>query len=143
MGTHFNVMCRKGLNIAAYLGFKDKGPFPVKDSFGMLAAIIILQLSLKPRKDDTHLQFRSIRKFRSAVSNVYHMPIEGLKATVMAKDTTKLMVTECPKYGTWFKKFMTGCHKRMGETVRPDRALSSSNLVEILNIMEEEWDTSP
>jgi hypothetical protein len=136
--------CRRGINIASSLGFKSKlfrplGPFPLEDKFGMGAAIVILQLSLNPGKYDRHVQFGTIRKFRSAFSNAYHASKEGLDAMVMAKDTRKLTVTKCPTYSQWFEKFMKGCHKRMGEIVRPDRALSSLILLEILKLLESDW----
>lgn len=140
--------CRRGSDIAASLGFKHKlflpmGPFPLEDTFGMAAAIVILQVSLNPGKYDKHVQFGTIRKFRSAFSNAYHSSAEGQNAMVMAKDTRKLMVTKCPTYGLWFEKFMRGCHKRMGEIVRPDRALSTAILLEILNLLEAEWESHP
>jgi hypothetical protein len=90
-----NLMeCRRGLNVAASLGFKSKlyrplGPFPLEDSFGMCAAIVILQVSLNPGKYNRHVQFGTVREFRSAFSNVYHASKEGLDAMVMAKDTKK------------------------------------------------------
>ncbi len=74
--------CKRGALIAASLGFKDKlypplGPFPLQDTFGMSAAIVTLQLSLNPGKYDKNVQFSTIRKFRSAYSNVYHASVEG------------------------------------------------------------------
>jgi hypothetical protein len=140
--------CRRGLNVAASLGFKSKlyrplGPFPLEDSFGMCAAIVILQVSLNPGKYNWHVQFGTVRKFRSAFSNVYHASKEGLDAMVMAKDTQKMTVTKCPTDGQWFEKFMKGCHKRMGEIVKPDRALSSIILLEILKLLELDWANHP
>ncbi len=84
--------CKRGALMAASLGFKDKlypplGPFPLQDTFGMSAAIVTLQLSLNPGKYDKNVQFSTIRKFRSAYSNVYHASVEGQNATVMARDT--------------------------------------------------------
>jgi len=98
---------------------------------------------LNPGKYDKHVQFRTIRKFRSAFSNVYHASIQGHDATIMAKDTKKLMVTKCPTYGLWLEKFMKGCQKRMGEIVRPDRALSTTILLEILQALNSEWNNFP
>jgi hypothetical protein len=63
------------------------GPFPLDDSFGMAAAIVILQISLNPGKCNNHVQCGTIQKFRSAYSNVYHASIQGLNSMVMAKDT--------------------------------------------------------
>jgi hypothetical protein len=68
--------CRRGSRIAADLGFEKKlfkpmGPFPLDDSFGMGAAVVMLMLSLNPGKNDDKVQFGTVRKFRSAFSNVY------------------------------------------------------------------------
>jgi hypothetical protein len=62
---------------------------------------------------------------------------------VMAKDTRKLTVTKCPTYSLWFEKFMRGCHKRMGEIVRPDRALSVNILLIMLSLLESDWANLP
>ncbi len=122
------------------LGFKSNlfppmGPFPLEDSFGMGAVIVILQVSLNPGKYDMYVQFGTIRKFRSAFSRVYHASVKDQEAMVMANSTRKLMVTKCPTYGLWFEKFMKGCQKHMGEIVRPDRALSTTILLEILSLL--------
>jgi hypothetical protein len=142
------VECKRGLDIAVTLGFKNKlfaptGPYPVEDSFGVGAAIVILQVSLNPGKYDKNVQFGTIRKFRSAFSNVYHASVQGQAAMVMAKDTRKLTVTKCPTYGLWFEKFMRGCHKCMGDIIKPDRALSTAILLEILSILNSEWNEWP
>jgi hypothetical protein len=50
-----------------------------------------------------------------------------------------MTVTKCPTYGLWFEKFMKGCHKCMGEIVKPDQALSTCILLEILLILDSEW----
>jgi hypothetical protein len=112
------------------------GPFPLKDSFGMGAAIVMLMLSLNPKKNDSKVQFGTVRKFRSAFSNAFQASAEG-QAAVMAKDTRKLLLTKCPVYGTWFEKFTRGMHKRMWDIVRPDTALSPEILQKIIKLLEE------
>jgi hypothetical protein len=47
-----------------------------------------------------------------------------------------MTVTKCPTYGLWFEKFMRGCHKRRREIIRPDQALSTVILLEILNLLK-------
>jgi hypothetical protein len=115
------------------------GPFPLEDTFGMGAAIVMLQQSLQPGKNDITIQFGTVRKFRSAFSNAYHASAERQDAMVMAKDTRKLTVTKCPTYGEFFERFVRGLHKRMGEIVRLDRALSVEILKEIFVSLEREW----
>jgi hypothetical protein len=138
------MTCRQGADIAASLGFKDKlfrpmGPFPLEDTFGMAAAMVMLQASLRPGKYDKFVQFSTVRKFRSSFSNAYHASVEGQQAVVMAKDTRKLTVTKCPTYGEFFERFTRGMHKRMGEIVRPDRALSLELMIAICQVLEAEW----
>jgi ribosomal protein S10 len=137
-------MCRQGGRIASALGFKDQlfrpmGPHPLADTFGMGAAVIMLQQSLAPGKYDKCMQFASVRKFRSAFSNVYHVTAEGQEAMVLAKDVRKMTVTKCPTYGEFFERFMRGMHKRMGEITRPDRAISLDIMLELQRMLEMEW----
>jgi hypothetical protein len=71
-----------------------------------------------------------------------HLPYVGLRAMVTAKDTCKMAVTSCPTYGDFFKRFMKGMHKHMGEIVHPDRALSLNVLKEIMVVLGREWEES-
>jgi hypothetical protein len=139
---------KRGLAIASSLGFahslfRPMGPFPVEDNMGMGIAIVLLQRSLDKGKYDKTVQFETIRKFRSAASNVFHASVEGQGAMTMAKDSRKLMVTTCPTYGDYFERFMRGMHKRMGDVVRPDRALSLPIMLELVQLVEQDWLTAP
>ena len=42
----------------------------------------------------------------------------------MAKDTRKTYVTSCPSYSLWFERFIVGMHKRMGDVVHQDKAVT-------------------
>lgn len=137
---------RRGANIALSLGikshklFKPMGPFPLEDSFGMAAAIVMLELSRNKGKNAEKVQFNTIRKFRAAFSNAYQASASaGTEGMVMAKEQRKMEVTKCPSHGNWFERFNKGCHKRMGDVVIPDRALAVEIIVEMLRILEAEW----
>jgi len=140
---------RRGLAVACSLGFGHQlypplGPFPVTDSFGMGAAIVMLQRTLDPGKHhQDHVQFDTARKFRAAVSNLYLASAQGQEAVVMAKGTQKLLVTKCPTYGNWFERFTKGTHKRMGDDIRPDQALSHKIISELMKDLDQEWDSAP
>jgi len=76
------LVARQGVNMATALGFQDQlfrpmGPFPLEDSFGMAAAIVMLQQSLKPGKYAKTVQFGTARKFRSCFSNIYQATVDG------------------------------------------------------------------
>ncbi len=60
---------------------------------------------------------------------------------VMAKDTKKKQVACCPTYSDFFEHFVKGLHKRMGNIVRPDWAISHEIVKNVLDTMEEEWET--
>jgi hypothetical protein len=59
---------------------------------------------------------------------------------VLAQGTTKIFVTNCPSYSYWFERFMRGVHKRMGEEVRSDYALSITVLHKILGNLNQRWE---
>jgi hypothetical protein len=116
------------------------GPFPVQDLFGMSAAVVTLTRSLDVGKYAATVQYETMRKMRGVFSNAFHASAEGYcSSSVMAKDTQKIMLTECPTYGTFFELFARGCHKRMGDIIKPDRALSLSILHHIMSLIEKDW----
>jgi hypothetical protein len=135
---------RKMEKIGDEIGFDSvspkMGPFPVEDSFGMKIACTILHRTLDPGKHEEHIQFATARKIRSAYSNVYHASRLMKEVTVMAFETNKLYETSCPTYGYWFERFILGCHKRMGDIVVSDYALSKDIYLELMNQLEEDWD---
>jgi hypothetical protein len=105
----------------------------------MRAAIVMLEVSLNPGINDETVQYGTVRKFRSAFSNIHKASKEGQLGSVMMKDTMKMSISSCPTDGYFFEKFTKGCHKRMGDVIKPDRALAVEILVEIFNILEVEW----
>ncbi len=139
---------KRGLAIASALGFahlliRPMGPFPVEDNMGMGIAIVMLQRSLDKGIHDKTIQFETVRKFRSAASNIFHASVEGQGAMTKAKDSKKLMVTTCPTYGDYFECFVHGMHKRMGDIVRPDRALSIPIMLKLIDLVENDWMNAP
>ena len=91
------------------------GPYPLEDSLVMGLAVGMLIRSLDKGRYQSTLQFESVRKMRSAFSNMWHASKFTLTTNVMAKDTRKIYVTSCPSYSLWFERFIVGMHKRMGD----------------------------
>ena len=118
------------------------GPFPEEDTFGMKIACTILHRTLDPGKHEDNIQFSTARKIRSAYSNVYHSSRMLKEVSVMAFETNKLYETECPTYGYWFERFILGCHKRMGDIVVSDYALSKALYMELMRQVDEDWEDS-
>jgi hypothetical protein len=116
------------------------GPYSEEDTFRMALAVCILIRSLDPGNTEEFVQFSTARNLRSVYSNSFHASSQhqtGL--SVMAQNTTRIWVTACPSYGYWFERFMRGVHKRMGEEVRPDFALSVSVLRRMLGGLDKQW----
>lgn len=114
------------------------GPFPLRDSFGMKAATVLLRRSLDPGRHEKTIQFSTARKFRSAFSNAYHASKEVGELAAMAYESTKSYATTCPTYGYWFERFILGCHKRMGDFTVTDYALSKEIFKELLADLEQD-----
>jgi hypothetical protein len=136
---------RKAIRISKNLGlpltrpFGPMGPFPLEDSFGMAEAIVMLERSTDPGRHASSIQFETLRKMRSMFSNVYHTTASAQNAMVMAKENRKMAVTRCVTYGEFFERFIRGAHKRMGDIVKPDRALSLILLHELMLQLELDW----
>ncbi len=58
----------------------------------------------------------------------------------MAYETSKVYQTDCPTYGYWFERFTLGCHKRMGDIVVSDYALSKALDMELMLQVDEDWE---
>ncbi len=55
------------------------------------------------------------------------------------RNTSKLTQTSCPTYGEWYERFGLGLHKRMGDVVRQDRAISVEQMVALMEEFEKDW----
>ena len=134
------AMERCGRSIGLESVSPKMGPFPVEDSFGMKVACAMLERSLDPGKWEATIQFATARKVRSAYSNIYHASANVGRLAVMAYESTKSFHTTCETYGYWFERFILGCHKRMGDLVMSDYAVSIELLHELLRQLEEDWE---
>jgi hypothetical protein len=120
--------------------FPRMGPHPLSDVFGVSVAVGMLLRSVMPGKYRDYTQFETMRKFRSAYSNLYHASAEGASAlATLGRDTAKTFLTACPTQSLWFKRFARGCLRRMGQEVRQDLALSVPVMLELQRVLDQEW----
>jgi hypothetical protein len=116
------------------------GPYSDEDTFGIGLAVCILLRTLDPGKTEDLIQVSTAQYLRSVFSNIYHASSRHqVGLSVMAQNTSRIWVTTCPSYGYWFERFMCGAHKRMGEEVRSDFALSIVVLHKILGHFDKAW----
>ncbi len=116
------------------------GPFPTFDVFGITTAVAMLAKSLEPGRYTEHTQFETIRKLRSAYSNLFHASGTGLTSmTTIGRDSAKHFLSKCPTHSTWFKKKSKDCLHRMGQDVWQDLAISIKVMMALMGHLEEDW----
>jgi hypothetical protein len=118
--------------------FTPQGPHPLEDTFGMFAACVMLEHSLNTGINEATVQFGTIRKTRSALSNYCATTSDDLilPSLVGGSKGSRWSLSSTPMYGIWFDRFKLGCHSRMGDDIRPDKAMSIELLLEIQKLYE-------
>jgi len=117
-------------------------PFPLEGTMGMGIAVCMLQRSLKKGRYRDTLQFETVRKLRSAYSNILHASRQTLTTRVMARDLKKTYITSCPPYGLWFEHFIMEMHKRMGDEVHQDQAVTLAVIHRLIDGLEMDYKAS-
>ena len=116
--------------------FEDEGSYDINDHCGYEVATNVLMLSRRPGKySTTHTQFGSIRKLRSAYGNQVRASAASCNRPFVLVDEggryKRLVVDKCGSL--WFSRFMLGVEKRMGRIWKPNKALSVSQILIMLN----------
>ena len=117
------------------------GPFPVKDVFGYQAAVQMLWDSLGAGKySTTYKQFATVRQLRGSFANIWEASVEGGAAATWvlggADKGKSNSLSTCPTNSVWFKRFVKGCEKRMGQDYRPNAAISLDLMKELMKEFE-------
>eukprot|EP00978_Attheya_sp_CCMP212_P016777 scaffold44249_cov48-Attheya_sp.AAC.1 len=120
-------------------GYTSRGPFPVADIFGMEIAAHHLLRSLDVGRNASTIQYETMRHLRSHFSNFYHTTPTGVGLSTAGADGSNMFFTNSPTNSYWFKRFMQGAHRRMGDVWIPDRALTIDKLLKCLELLEEDW----
>jgi hypothetical protein len=118
--------------------FTPQGPHPLEVSFGMLKACVFLDHSLNQGTNEADVQFETIRKTRSTVSNYDRTTHEELELHFLAgyKRGERETFTGTTVYREWFNRFLVGCHARMGDDKRPDQAIHMEVILEVQVTLE-------
>jgi len=119
------------------------GPFPLKDTFRMGPAIVMLKHLLDPGRYGDHITFSTLQKYRSSFSNVWGVSVQTLQDSIMARASAKMCTSTCPTNGLWFERFMGGVHSRMGDDHRSEAAISSCVMKLLLKCSEEDLLRTP
>jgi hypothetical protein len=117
----------------------EMGPFPLRDTSGMKAAVAVLDRSLDKGIYAECVQWDTFRKARSAVTNISQAGVSGLEDAVGAYEKGRMWISKVPTHSFWFTRFMTGIHKRVGEIKRQDEPITIDVLHAIDALLEREW----
>ena len=128
------------LGLGAEVSFPPLGPFPTEDQSGIALACIMMMRSLKPGRNASRIQFETLRKTRSCHSNYSHASYYGTGDTFMHDDGNGARVSHAVSNSVWFKRFLQGCHRRMGDVWLPDKAVSRYVIGGCFNVLTRWWD---
>ena len=57
----------------------------------------------------------------------------------MARDVRNTCITLCPSYSLWFERFIVGMHKKMGNEVHQDKAVTLEVIHKLIDGLEDEY----
>jgi hypothetical protein len=100
--------------------FRPQVPHPVEDTFVMMTAVVLLDHSLNAGINAATVQFNTIHKTRSAMSNYKRTTAPEMRHAALAgyKKGERLGFTNTSVYSMWFDRFIVGCHVRMVDDTR-------------------------
>jgi hypothetical protein len=85
------------------------------------------------------VQFDTVRKLRTFYTNFYGATPQGALEANRARSAGNEPLRGTPTNSPFFKRFLQGAHKRMGDLWIPDRALTIEQLLAAQDILEDEW----
>jgi hypothetical protein len=120
--------------------FRPQEPHPVDDTIVIVMVVALIDHSLNAGVNETTLQFNTIQKTRSAVSNYERTTAEENRQAALAgyKKGERMGVINTSMYSLWFDRFTVGCHIRMSDDILPDIAMCIVLLLEIQRKLEED-----
>ena len=134
-GKYLENMCLLGIENTA---FPPKGPHPKEDAWGMRVACGLLLRSKDKGRNAPHIQFETVRRTRSMFSNVCHTCERGTGLSLVGTEGS-MMVSNSATNKPWFKRFMLGCHRRMGDVWLPDQPITMKIMRACLDLLEGYW----
>jgi hypothetical protein len=116
------------------------GPLPAYDHCGHGVAVESLAKSRMPGKHhSTHQQWDAVRKLITAYGNAVRASGAAnfsVLSVCDGKGKNHQRLSDDPCASLWFKRFVTGCQRRMGQDWRPDRAISPQLMQRLLARVE-------
>jgi hypothetical protein len=118
------------------------GSAEVQDRVGMGEALTTLVTLLHPGRNSTNIQWDTMRKTRTWLSNPHDAGHEYTCETVVGMDRAKQYVTSGHTLGKWFSRFMRGSRLRMGMIRKQNEALTSVLALAVCEAAEARWNSA-
>lgn len=109
--------------------YKPRGPWDVSFySLGYKATIGMVMRALDEGKYAEFIQFETTRRLRSHVSNFEHTTPGGIGNAFVNEEGRVPFLSNASTDSPWFRHFVTGCHRRMGDIWVPDRPVKCGGI---------------
>lgn len=136
---------RRYVKLQATLGLEHQAlppqePFPLRDDWGIRFACAMVLRSMDQGRNSWNIQCGTVRKLRSCISNYSHASRDGLGLTFMSEDGMGARVSFSATNTFWFKRFMQGLHRRMGDLWMPNKATSRYVIRGCFTVLDHNWD---
>ena len=134
---YMKVQNRLGLSSCA---FPPQGPYPIIDNWGVGVACGMVLRSCDEGKNSKYIQFHTVRKMRTFVSNYSHASRDGVGFAFMSSDGTGSRLSYSSTNSLWFKRCTEGIHRRIGDVWKPDWAVSRYIIHGCFVVLEYHWE---
>jgi hypothetical protein len=114
-------------------------PLLLKDVDGMGMAAVQLLKTLDPGIHEPLVQYSTAKGVSTALASLWEVLVQPKEETVMVRDMMKSYVTSNPVKSQWYKRFLNGMHKRLGDSVKQDEAISFEQMVALMRKFVEDW----
>ena len=111
-------------------GLAEQGPLPPYDHCGYHTAIMMVYASVDKGKHSVHYkQYNTVRHMGSMRSSYLRTCLEASTNHLVVGDDRSnargLSISVDPTCSLWFRRFLQGSRKRMGQDWRPDQAITA------------------
>ena len=122
--------------------FPTMGNPRMEDKNGMGVGLVTLNASKRAGRYAPNLQFDTTRKTGTWFMHAYTAITSEEDGTLFAADDKTMFASTSPTRSKWFQRFLLGVKRRMGVIRKQDEALSSEQVLAILESGEYAWEAT-
>ena len=134
--TELNRLRQLEMEFGIKTGIPRRGPFSVEDTFGAGLALCMLQRSLDLGKNAPTVQYNTARKMRSALNNAWESSsLAENEVTFCLQGKYSHRTSSARGRSYWYCRFDDGLHRRLGDQVVQDEAISGRVMREVIKVL--------